>query len=306
MAYPFEKRNLSKIVISTAFGHYGDGILFYKFWPAYKHLLEAAKKTKTTIFAKSSTRLKRIGNFIEWNPSTYKYIQRLSNMGMVNAYGLTNSGIEASSKKIGKSIGKGFRIIPNFYPEFANDAEKAIKDTLDAMQIFRKELSYGFSAIEMNYSCPNSKEKISENMHQIIRCEKSLQKNFPTIFRVAKISYLHPYELSQELEKIGTGAIHAVNSIPFSTVFPGKISPINNVQGGGGVSGGPAFSMAFGYNQELRKKVKLPLIMGCGVVGLFYIQKYFDIGADSVSICTLAIRDPKEAERIIIMFNGKI
>jgi dihydroorotate dehydrogenase (NAD+) catalytic subunit len=74
--------------------------------------------------------------------------------------------------------------------------------------------------------------------------------------------------------------------------------------GGGGVSGGPAFEAAFSYNQTLRKKVSLPFIMGCGVKNLEDVRKYLDIGADAVSLCTLALRDPKEAERIITAHHG--
>jgi len=73
---------------------------------------------------------------------------------------------------------------------------------------------------------------------------------------------------------------------------------------GGGVSGGPAFPLALRYNQELRQKVDSFLIMGCGVTGEDDVRRYFDLGADAVSLCTLALRKPQEAARIVVRFNG--
>ena len=46
------------------------------------------------------------------------------------------------------------------------------------------------------------------------------------------------------------------------------------------------------------------LIMGCGVTGGDDVRRYFDLGADAVSLCTLALRKPQEAARIVVTFNG--
>ena len=39
------------------------------------------------------------------------------------------------------------------------------------------------------------------------------------------------------------------------------------------------------------------LIMGCGVTSPDDVRRYFDLGADAVSLCTLALRDWREADR---------
>ena len=44
--------------------------------------------------------------------------------------------------------------------------------------------------------------------------------------------------------------------------------------------------------------------MGCGVCGREKVKRYFDIGADAVSFCTLALRHPREAADLIWSFNG--
>jgi dihydroorotate dehydrogenase (NAD+) catalytic subunit len=120
---------------------------------------------------------------------------------------------------------------------------------------------------------------------------------------IAKLSICHPYEFARELERIGVNALHAVNTIPYNIVFPLQRSPLGEV-GGGGVSGGPAFPLALKYNEELRKKVDLFLIMGCGVTGADDARRCFDLGADAVSLCTLALRKPRKAARIVAEFNG--
>lgn len=298
-------RKFSPVVISTALGLGGRGIFPYTLWPAYRRLLRMVRDTGTTVLAKSATRHPRRGNFIPANPLTWKYIRRLPGGGLLNAYGLTNPGAEASSRAIRAAVAAGFRVIPNLYPEFVKGTEAAIRETLEAVHIYQNVLGEDFRALELNFSCPNSAEEIRENVRQALTCCQTLRREFPDLYLIAKISVCHPYEFAQELEGLGVNAIHAVNTIPYDLVFPlGPPSPLAGV-GGGGVSGGPAFELAYRYNAELRKKVSLFLIMGCGVTKLADVKRYRDAGADAVSICTLALRNPAEAARIVAMVCGK-
>ncbi|MEW6660364.1 MAG: HisA/HisF-related TIM barrel protein [Thermodesulfobacteriota bacterium] len=297
-----EKGKISTIVISTALGPGGRGIFPYTLLPAYRRLLDAVRETGTTVFTKSATRFARKGNFIAWNPLTWKYIRRLPDGGMLNAYGLTNPGVAACAREIKAAGDQGFQVIPNLYPEFAKGTALAIKDTLEALEIYQQTLGAPFWALELNFSCPNSQEAIRENVAQGLKCTWEVKGKYPDIFLIAKISICHPYEFAQELENLGVGALHAVNTIPFDMVYPQKRSPLWRV-GGGGVSGGPAFAAALEYNTGLRKKVGLPLIMGCGVRHREDVQMYLDAGADAVSLCTLALRNPGEAAEIIDRFH---
>jgi dihydroorotate dehydrogenase len=123
---------------------------------------------------------------------------------------------------------------------------------------------------------------------------------------VAKISICHPLEFAQELERAGADVIHGINSIPYEILFPPPghpRSPLWQV-GGGGVSGGPAFKEAYRYNQVLRQRVALPLIMGCGVSRADDVRRYLDLGADAVSICTLALRRPQVVAEIVRAYHG--
>jgi dihydroorotate dehydrogenase (NAD+) catalytic subunit len=297
-------RTISPVVVSTALGHSGGGMFPYVLLPSYRRLLLIAREAETVVLSKSATFARRKGNFIIYDPRTWKYIQRIpgTDCGMINAYGLTNPGAEECAKGIWYARQKGYKVIPNFYPEFANGTERAIGETIEAIEIYQENLPSNFWAIELNFSCPNSAECIRDNIEQGSLCATAVKKRFPDLVMIAKISFVHPYEFSEELEDVGVDVIHAVNTIPYALIYPDQQSPLASV-GGGGVSGDPANEMAFLYNKDLRKRVDLPLIFGCGVRCEGDVHRYFDIGADSVSICSLAICDPDEATKILKSFN---
>ncbi|MBI4709355.1 MAG: hypothetical protein HY764_04090 [Candidatus Portnoybacteria bacterium] len=299
---------ISPITISTILGHNGSGAYPMMLSSDYRQIVKEAKKRKLTILAKSSTYNEKVGNYKTWNPFSWRCIRIIKDpsLGLVNAYGLTNKGVKYHAKKIAKARQLGVKVIPNFYPEFSKGTEIAIKETLDAISIYRLELGDEFWALEISYSCPNDRSnaclsspvKITENMEQAIRCTKEIRAHDRKLVLIIKISYEHPIEFIQELELIGVDAAHSINSIRWEIVFPNIPSPLKKY-GGGGVSGGPAFLFAFDYNEKLRKAVKLPLIMGCGVMSPFAAQAYADIGADSVSICSVIRINPSNALEII-------
>ena len=200
---------------------------------------------------------------------------------------------------------QGFPVIPNFWPELGKGSDMVMAETLAAVAIYRQHLGEAFWALELNFSCPNVPEDIACNVADGLACVRALTAAHPDLFLIAKLSVQHPYEFAQELERAGVGALHAVNTIPYNLVFPPDRFPPSPLAavGGGGVSGGPAFAQAYRYNQGLRPLVRLPLIMGCGVTSQEDVQRYLDIGAEAVSICTLALRDPKKAERIVWGFS---
>lgn len=300
------EEKISRVLISTALGPGGSGIFPYTLLPVYRSLLRAVKKTKTTVIAKSATRWSRRGNFIPGNPLTWRYIRRIAGQGMVNAYGLTNRGVGVCAGEIRQSCAAGYRVIPNYYPEFAKGTETAIRETLESIKIYQDNLGPEFWALELNFSCPNAQEAIAANINQGIACVRRVRRDYPELSLIAKISVVHPYEFAQELERLGVKAIHGVNTIPYALVFPEDrypASPLIDV-GGGGVSGGPACAAGRKYNTELRKKVNVFLIMGCGVSSPADVHSYLDLGADAVSVCTFVLRQPGEAAKVLLALNG--
>src|SRR4030042_3746635 len=125
-----DQGKISRVVISTALGPDGPGIFPYTLCPSYRRLARAIHETGTTVLSKSSTRFKRIGNFLPWNPLTWRYIRRLPEGGMLNAYGLTNAGVEACARDLRVSGEHGLQVLPNFYPEFAKGTAIARQETL--------------------------------------------------------------------------------------------------------------------------------------------------------------------------------
>ncbi|MEJ2092535.1 MAG: HisA/HisF-related TIM barrel protein [Syntrophobacterales bacterium] len=299
-------RRISTLVLSTALGPDGRGIFPYTLWPSYRRLLRAVKETGITVLTKSATRFPRRGYFLPANPLTWKYIRRLPQGGMLNAYGLTNEGVDKVAPKIGAACREGFQVIPNFWPEFTKGAEIAVQENLEAVALYRRHVGEAFWALELNFSCPNVPEDIACNVNDGLACAQALKAAHPDLFIIAKLSVVHPYEFAQELERVGVGALHAVNTIPYELVFPpGRFppSPLAHV-GGGAVSGGPAWTQAYQYNKGLRPLVSLPIIMGCGVTSQEGVQRYLDLGADAVSICTLALRNPQKVEGIVTRYHG--
>ena len=303
MAIPIGKYRISTVVTSSVMGHSGGGMFPLILLPSYRRLRRVIWDYGVTNFTKSSTRFKHIGNFIIHNPLTWKYIQKIGENGLLNAYELTNDGVEVNAKKIYKACQAGYHAIPSFYPQFAIDQEFAIKGTIEAVSVYHRIMGNYFWAMELNYSCHNSKERIRENIIDALACLKAVRLAFPHLCLIAKVSYVHPREFVQELVHSGADIIHAINAIPYTMVFPkGNLSPLAKV-GGGAVSGGPAFPNALAYNRELRKKISKPMILGCGITIVDDAARYADIGADVISICTVAKTDPKEAKKIIEKFN---
>ena len=302
------QRRISTLVLSTALGPDGRGIFPYTLWPSYRRLLRTVKETATTVFTKSATRFPRRGNFVTANPLTWKYIRRLPDLGMLNAYGLTNEGVDKVAPQIGAACREGFQVIPNYWPEFGKGSEIAVQETLEAVALYRQHMGEAFWALELNFSCPNVPEDIACNVTDGLASVRALKSAHPDLFIIAKLSVVHPYEFAQELERVGVGALHAVNTIPYDLAFPPDRfppSPLAHV-GGGGVSGGPAFPQAYEYNKGLRSLVRLPIIMGCGVTSQDDVQRYLDLGADAVSICTLALRKQNVVENIIKTFQSHL
>lgn len=297
---------ISNVVFSTCFGHSGSGMFPYILNPFYQLLLKTISRTATTVFAKSATRFKRVGNFIANNPLTWRAVRRLPNMGMLNAYGLTNPGVEVCAHKINRANNRDIMVIPNFFPEFSKGIEKVIKETLQAVGVYRTTLGVEFQVLELNFSCPNSGEDFTQFTDEACRLIKRLKADLPWLAIIAKISIRHPLEFSVELKRSGVDVIHAINTIPWAMVYPNTPSPIADL-GGGGVSGNPAHPLAMEYCKQLRQRIDGPMIWGCVATEELDVIPILRGGAhtdNSVSLCTAGVRDPLESRRIVQKFNN--
>lgn len=305
-------QRISTIVISTACGYDGRGIFPYTTQRDYGDMIRAANVTGTTRISKSMTRFKRSGNFHFGRPWTWKYIQELGEDGLLNAYGLTNRGVKKHSWEIARAIADGVQLIPNFFPEFGKGIGPATKETLEAVAIFEERIGADkFWAIEFNFSCPNTRESIKENIEGALHCVRKVKINYPNLILIAKISIVHPISFAVQLRDAGADVIHSANTVPYNILFSDD-SPLQSV-GGGGVSGGPAFNKVLEYNMELLAFYQGPIIFGCGIVDdekLFGYQRlasdweYIDAPSQaSFSICTAALRKPEWVTKQIRDYN---
>lgn len=285
---------LSKIIISTALGYDGRGIFPYTLKPSYRRLLKVIRETNTTVIAKSATTYKHKGNFNKYNPFTWRYIQKYQK-GLINAYGLTNPGISRCSHKQSISMLTGLNIIPSYVN--INRGTGGRNYTAACL--------LPFDIFEYNCSCPNIDP---QSTGKVLADIMWYRKAFPEKIIIAKIGYGHSYSFSNELKNVGVDVIHSINSIPYNYIdVPYKngirqVSPLRSI-GGGGVSGNPAWSKAFNHNEVVRSYHKGLFIMGCGVSCMSDVNRYFGIGADHVSICTLALLDPDATIKIIKKYN---
>lgn len=302
-------RKISNIVISTILGHSGSGMFPYILYPEYQELLEAIKENGTTVITKSATRYKRIGNYIAWKPQTWKYVQKIrdgSRIGLLNAYGLTNEGVEACAKKIKKATELGFNVIPSFFPEFSKGEEIALKETKEAVEIYGSTLGSSFSVMEYNGSCPNSGADYN-NYRQILHCAQMLTETFPELEFIVKFSPIHDYHLVQEILMYGVIA-HWGNTFPAKFLYPHQQSPLHKV-GGGGYSGPIIFSAAWEGAYNLSRKINNNdrIIFGGGVSSTADAGKYFMLKNNkkntSVSICSVVKLNTKEAKNIVMNHN---
>jgi|WetSurMetagenome_2_1015567.scaffolds.fasta_scaffold185424_1 hypothetical protein len=308
------KGRISDIVISTALGIDGRGIFPLNIWSPYVDFLQTAHSTRTTILGKSSTRYKHSGNFHIWNPFTWYFVQKFGKKGMINAYGLTNPGVEVTSNTITESAYCGIQIIPNIFPFFKDGWKAAAKQVCEAMDIFRKKMGVLFRMMEVSYSCPNTAECIAEVMSGALRCTERVKNYAPDIVVIVKISVAHPPRFAYELSLAGADAIHSANSVPWELLFKEK-SPLNWLgKGDGGVSGGPAFEKGYQFNMEVLKYYSGPIIFGLGIVDDEKLSKYMQLGRDrensdiltstSFSLCTGVRCQPKWAKAQLVRYNS--
>ena len=268
--------------------------------PATADSSAAVRDTGATVFTKSATRFNRRGNFIPANPLTWKYIRRLPDRGMLNASASPTPGWRSAPRISGRAGEAGFKIIPNLYPEFIKGTDTAIQETLAAVETYRLHLGPFFRALELNYSCPNSEEAIAKNVVQALECTRKVQQPLSSALFNRQAQHLPPLRV-----RPGTGAHRdqrpSTPSTPSLTISSFRCSALPLVKRSERRRRlrGAGLPLALRYNQELRQKVDLFLIMGCGVTGADDVRRYFDLGADAVSLCTLALRKPPEAADII-------
>ncbi len=293
------RRVVSPISVSTVGGHWGLGLLPLAFHPEMAASMMLLRMTNTTEILKSSTLKNHIGNFIFYNPKTWRYVQKVGQYDLLNAYSHTNWGAWLNFLMAGLVKKLGFDIIPSFAADYSQESQNVIAENVYAADIAVKN---GFNVIEYVPSCPNRSHCIVDNIAIVAESIRQIKKKNPKLIISIKKGIQHPTEAAQEWEKAGMDILHGINAISFNTVFPGIISPLQDV-GGGAMSGPEIYSFSLKDNIATRKAISTFMIFGGGISKVTQAEECFDCGASSVIMCTSLRRDGEEARHTIRTVN---
>jgi dihydroorotate dehydrogenase (NAD+) catalytic subunit len=203
--------------------------------------------------------------------------------GAVNKVGLTNPGIDYWCEKIAPKIdfSKGNIVVSIF-------------GTGDELVIMAKKLErFNLAATEVNDSCPNSGNKLSQS-ETVINSVKEVKKCSSHPITI-KVSVTQDY-LGIAKGLVGVAEAVSLNSVPWEKVFgPDKKNPIQKLVkkvsgGGGGVSGKPAQKLNWKAVKELSTQGALPVIAP-SVMEFDDMEKVRNLGASAVSFCTIHLPD---------------
>ncbi|MFH1181111.1 MAG: hypothetical protein V1705_01725 [bacterium] len=207
--------------------------------------------------------------------------------GVINAIGLTGPGVETW--------------IENDYPKIERSGLKVIVSiTRERGQSCRgmvKRLSglKNVVGIEYNSSCPNVGPILLDSPEIVIRncCEIKGESDYPVLL---KLGYAQPYlEIAMALQ--GTVEAISINTVPWKTIFGGKISPLAKY-GGGGVSGPVAKPIIWKMISELAREISIPVI-GAGIWEYEDISRLKSFGASAFQTGTLFLPYPCRPTRYV-------
>ncbi len=269
------------LTASGAFGYDGRGWPWEKYGLCRLGLMDMNLCTHVT---KTITLQSWSGNFRWYRPwSVIRFIED----GVVNAFGLTNPGLEWWENKVGRKI-QGQKLvvsITSFFP--ATDEIMVLADHIN---------DYPVVGVEYNASCPNKQTADNINSDSILRhCEtiKSWCKH-PLLFKggvTTDWDYLLP-RLAGMVEAIN------LNSVPWSIAFPEKTSPLARY-GGGGVSGKAAQPQNWPLIKRLQGLTDIPVI-GCSVWEKDDIAKLLtDYHVPAVALGAICLRHPLRASHML-------
>jgi dihydroorotate dehydrogenase len=303
---------VSNVVISTIMGHGGFGMFPYVLYPNFWILIFTIWRFNTTIIAKSATRHKRKDNLIWWNLWTWRFVHWIKDkQSILNSFGLSNPGVRICAIMLRIALMLGFKVIPSFFTDFSKGYAIGLRETLEALRIYKKILGKYFWAMESNPSCPNSGEDMVGNKVNIINLCKAIKQEYPDLILLVKGSIIYQEEFYVQLEKAGVDIIHTMNTIPFDIavklgISPYKESPIGE-KTKGGYSGKIISAPAFEYaTKVVIPSTTIPLIFGGGISSNADILKYnnfmtcnYDNRYRSYSICSGAAYGPIATANLI-------
>jgi len=215
--------------------------------------------------------------------------------GMLNSIGLENPGADkfiAEKLPIIKKVG---------VPAIVSIASEG--DPEEFVVLARKlEKTEGVSAIELNISCPNIREK-SRLISQDTKATYDLVKSVRLVTTKTLITKLSPnvtsiIEIAKAAEEAGSDALALINTLTGMSIDVNRRKPkIASIVAG--LSGPAIKPVAVRMVWEVYQKAKIPLIGMGGIMNTEDGLEFLIAGASAIAIGTLNFVNPGSSVQII-------
>jgi len=215
-------------------------------------------------------------------------------MGMINAIGLENVGLEAFlEEKLPFLLEKKAAVIVNVFGE-------SIEEYVSVAR--RLDTTRGVAAIELNISCPNVKAggiQFGTNADAAAELTEAVRRkcNLPLIVKLSPM-VTDIAEIAQQVEEAGADALSVINTVPAMAIDVRTRKPkLANVVGG--LSGPAIKPIALRQVWQVHNAVNIPIIGMGGIMTTQDALEFMIAGASAVQIGTGTFVQPNAAIEII-------
>jgi dihydroorotate dehydrogenase len=258
-------------------------------WERYGLLpLRILRPEQYTVITKTLTYEPTRGRYVWWHPFTCTLPVLDHRWGVVNCFGLTNPGLLAWEEDHYWDRGCR-RVVVSYMPKDEREAVLGAKILNDLKDLL---------GIELNFSCPNvDRRGVVEKTALLTRLVLAHTSHPVGV----KLAYQDPYlDIAKELDGSGVQWLDLVNTVPYSTVFPGHRSPLERFGNPEGGYSGPRLAS---YSREALAAVrgagvKVPVISGGGIGDGEEGVKRLQMGAAAVTVGTPFLLAPWRVGRI--------
>jgi dihydroorotate dehydrogenase (NAD+) catalytic subunit len=215
-------------------------------------------------------------------------------MGMINAIGLENVGLEAFlEEKLPFLIEKKATVIVNVFGE-------SIEEYVNVAR--RLDTTKGVAAIELNISCPNVKAggiQFGTNADTAAELTEAVRRkcNLPLIVKLSPL-VADIANIAKMVEEAGADVLSVINTVPAMAIDVRTRKPkLANVVGG--LSGPAIKPIALRLVWQTYNAVKIPIIGMGGIMTTQDALEFMIAGASAVQIGTGTFVQPNAAIEII-------
>lgn len=263
--------------VLTASGTFGYGMEFSDFYDV---------SVLGGIIVKGTTGEKREGN-------PYPRLAETP-MGMINAVGLQNKGVEFFCKNTYNWIKD---INDNI---IVNVSGSSIEEYCKVAGMIND--LYGVKAIELNISCPNVKKGgmgfgVNKDLaKEVVEEVRKVYKKHLIVKLTPNVTNI--IEIAQEVEKAGADSLSLINTVLAMAVDAEKQKPLISTITGG-LSGPAIKPIALRCVWQVSHNVNIPVIGIGGISNAEDVVEFMLVGASAVEVGTANFVNPKVCPEII-------